>query len=97
MCLAPSPFTTQHDWNAPYGISLNRLTAWHLGRCLKKRLAAREEGKLSHNAVDLLVTGCEVMFASSPRIVLFLLCSVVTACPVCACACVCVCRIIVIA
>ena len=34
----------QDDWNAPYGISLNRLTAWHLGRSLKKRFQARARG-----------------------------------------------------
>ena len=50
----------QDDWNAPHGISLNRLTAWHLGRRLKKRFQAREAGRLTHNAVDVLVTGCEV-------------------------------------
>ena len=50
------------DWNnKPKGtISLNRLTAWNLSNELKKRLRKRMDGKLESNAVDILVTGCEV-------------------------------------
>lgn len=42
--------------------SLNRLTAWNLGRCLKSRLEkyANKELHTCPNRVDILVTGCEV-------------------------------------
>lgn len=42
--------------------SLNRLTAWNLGRCLKSRLEkyANKEFHTCPNRVDILVTGCEV-------------------------------------
>ena len=53
----------QADWrNRPQGsISLNRLTAWNLARCLKKRLQRRVDGSVkSANSFDVVVTGCEV-------------------------------------
>jgi len=53
----------QADWrNRPQGsISLNRLTAWNLARCLKKRLQRRLDGTVkSANSFDVVVTGCEV-------------------------------------
>jgi len=40
--------------------SLNRLTAFHLSRCLRARLVAHTQGKVPTNAVDILLTGCEV-------------------------------------
>ena len=53
----------QEDWrNKPRGtISLNRLTAWNLSRCLRRRLDRRVAGtSKSHRSVDVVVTGCEV-------------------------------------
>ncbi|GKZ00910.1 hypothetical protein MPSEU_001042500 [Mayamaea pseudoterrestris] len=40
--------------------SLNRLTAFHLSRCLRKRLEARIAGTLPTQSIDILLTGCEV-------------------------------------
>jgi hypothetical protein len=50
------------DWgNKPKGtISLNRLTAWNLVKELKKRIRKRIDGDMESNAVDIMVTGCEV-------------------------------------
>jgi len=53
----------QEDWrNRPQGpVSLNRLTAWNLARCLKKRLQRHADGRTkSVDSCDILVTGCEV-------------------------------------
>jgi len=53
----------QEDWrNRPQGpVSLNRLTAWNLARCVKKRLQRHAEGTTkSINSIDFLITGCEV-------------------------------------
>jgi hypothetical protein len=53
----------QEDWrNRPQGpVSLNRLTAWNLARCVKKRLQRHAEGTTkSVNSIDFLITGCEV-------------------------------------
>ena len=53
----------QEDWRgAPRGtVSLNRLTAWNLSRCLRRRLDRRIAGtSKSHRSVDVVVTGCEV-------------------------------------
>lgn len=53
----------QEDWrNKPQAsISLNRLTAWNLARCLKKRLQRQVESNTkSLTSVDVVVTGCEV-------------------------------------
>eukprot|EP00957_Ditylum_brightwellii_P212052 15366905-Ditylum_brightwellii.AAC.1 len=54
----------QDDWhNRPSvkTMSLNRLTMWNLGRCLRKRLEMRVNGEgVGDNAVDILLTGCEV-------------------------------------
>jgi len=49
----------QEDWQ---DVGLNRMTAWHLGQCIQKRMRERLEGKTeAHtNQVDILVTGCEV-------------------------------------
>lgn len=40
--------------------SLNRLTTFHLSRCLRERLDAHIAGNVPQNAVDILITGCEV-------------------------------------
>ena len=56
----------QNDWqnagDSSTMFSLNRLTAWNLGMCLKERLEMYATGSLqpSSNRVDMLVTGCEV-------------------------------------
>ena len=53
----------QDDWrNKPQGsMSLNRLTAWNLARCLKKRLERRLNGSIkSEHSIDVVLTGCEV-------------------------------------
>lgn len=56
----------QDDWlNIGDGstmFSLNRLTAWNLGRCIKERLEKYASGELTPcaNKVDILLTGCEV-------------------------------------
>jgi len=49
----------QEDWQ---DVGLNRMTAWHLGQCVQKRLQGRLNGTIeSHaNQVDILLTGCEV-------------------------------------
>jgi hypothetical protein len=49
----------QEDWQ---DVGLNRMTAWHLGQCIQKRMRGRLDGKIeAHtNQVDILVTGCEV-------------------------------------
>jgi hypothetical protein len=39
---------------------MNRMSAWTLGRRIKQRLRKRREGKLGPQAVDILITGCEV-------------------------------------
>ncbi|CAE7877802.1 unnamed protein product [Symbiodinium necroappetens] len=48
----------QKDWDA--GEGLNRITAWTLTRALNRRLREKAAGKVSADAVDLLITGCEV-------------------------------------
>ena len=51
----------QDDWHSRRAAtSLNRLTAYNLSRCLRKRLDAHVEGTVPPLAVDILVTGCEV-------------------------------------
>ena len=49
----------QDDWQ---DVGLNRMTAWHLGQCIRGRLQGRVNGiiKPETNATDILVTGCEV-------------------------------------
>lgn len=49
----------QDDWQ---DVGLNRMTAWHLGQCIRQRLQAHVDGKIENHAghVDILVTGCEV-------------------------------------
>ena len=49
----------QDDWR---NAGLNRITAWNLSRCLRRRLQARYEGKIpvDGSTVDILLTGCEV-------------------------------------
>eukprot|EP00931_Biecheleriopsis_adriatica_P026260 TRINITY_DN15999_c0_g2_i2.p1 TRINITY_DN15999_c0_g2~~TRINITY_DN15999_c0_g2_i2.p1 ORF type:complete len:1401 (-),score=231.76 TRINITY_DN15999_c0_g2_i2:11-4213(-) len=48
----------QDDWNSCN--SLNRLTAWNLSCVLKSRLRKKKEGLLPADAVDIVVSGCEV-------------------------------------
>ena len=54
----------QQDWRnegTRSSISLNRLTAWNLSRCLRKRLDRNiARTAKSHRSVDVVVTGCEV-------------------------------------
>jgi hypothetical protein len=54
----------QEDWRNvnKTKISFNRLTAWNLARCIRKRMDSRvPKTAMSHRrAVDILVTGCEV-------------------------------------
>ena len=49
----------QEDWQ---DVGLNRMTAWHLGQCVQKRLQGRLDGtiELHANQVDILLTGCKV-------------------------------------
>lgn len=49
----------QTDWR---DVGLNRMTAWHLGQCIRHRMQAHVDGKLEQHAsqVDILITGCEV-------------------------------------
>ena len=49
----------QDDWQ---DVGLNRMTAWHLGQCIRARLQAHVDGTVENHAsqVDILVTGCEV-------------------------------------
>ena len=56
------PKTLEHIQGKWKEGGLNRLTAWTLGRCVRKRLKQRLEGKVAAHSgtVDILVTGCEV-------------------------------------
>jgi hypothetical protein len=49
----------QKDWK---DVGLNRMTAWNLSKCIRKRLDARVSGTVESHAgqVDILLTGCEV-------------------------------------
>mmetsp|Transcript_55168 Transcript_55168/g.165297 ORF Transcript_55168/g.165297 Transcript_55168/m.165297 type:complete len:1653 (-) Transcript_55168:851-5809(-) len=55
------PPTQQGSSKAP-NMSLNRLTAWNLARCLRKRMEGLAEGTIHRDGgtVDILLTGCEV-------------------------------------
>jgi hypothetical protein len=51
----------QDDWHSKKAAtSLNRLTAYNLSRCLRKRLDNHIAGKVHHRSVDIVLTGCEV-------------------------------------
>ena len=51
----------QDEWHSEKAAtSLNRLTAYNLSRCLRSRLEGHIEGKYAAQAVDVLLTGCEV-------------------------------------
>ena len=49
----------QEDWQ---DVGLNRMTAWHLGQCIRQRLQGHVDGSIENHAgqIDILVTGCEV-------------------------------------
>jgi hypothetical protein len=48
----------QADWQ---DTSLNRLTAWNLAKCIRKRLKGHVDGTIKDaGEVDILLTGCEV-------------------------------------
>ncbi len=51
----------QDDWHSRRAFSsLNRLTAFNLSRCLRKRLEQHVNGTVPNMSVDILLTGCEV-------------------------------------
>jgi len=51
----------QEDWDShKAATSLNRLTAYNLSRCLRKRLEQHVAGTVPNMSVDILLTGCEV-------------------------------------
>jgi hypothetical protein len=51
----------QDDWHSKKAAtSMNRLTAYNLSRCLRKRLDNHIAGKVHHRSVDIVLTGCEV-------------------------------------
>ena len=51
----------QDDWHSRRASSsLNRLTAFNLSRCLRKRLEQHVDGTVPNMSVDVLLTGCEV-------------------------------------
>ncbi len=51
----------QDDWQSRRASSsLNRLTAFNLSRCLRKRLEQHANGTVPNMSVDILLTGCEV-------------------------------------
>ena len=56
------------DWQ---DIGLNRMTAWHLGQCIKKIMQRHTDGTVENHAsqVDILVTGCEVSLWVSEQFV----------------------------
>ena len=58
----------QEDWKS---VGLNRMTAWHLGQCIKKRMQGHVEGTIEKNAsqIDILLTGCEVSLWISEQFV----------------------------
>lgn len=49
----------QQDWQ---DVGLNRMSAWHLAQCIKKRVQGHVDGSIDNHAsqIDILVTGCEV-------------------------------------
>ncbi|CAJ1406744.1 unnamed protein product [Effrenium voratum] len=47
----------QTEWKAG---GVNRSTAWAMGRVLRARLQEKKAGRVGADAVDLLITGCEV-------------------------------------
>jgi hypothetical protein len=51
----------QDDWHSrKASSSLNRLTAFNLSRCLRRRLEQHVAGTVPSMSVDILLTGCEV-------------------------------------
>lgn len=51
----------QDDWQSRRAYSsLNRLTAFNLSRCLRKRLEQHVNGTHPNMSVDIILTGCEV-------------------------------------
>jgi hypothetical protein len=56
----------QNNWR--HG-GLNRMAAWNLGRCLKRRLGDKVKGIESASGIDILVTGCEVSLYLSEQFV----------------------------
>ena len=51
----------QDDWQSRRASSsLNRLTAFNLSRCLRKRLEQHVNGTVPNMSIDILLTGCEV-------------------------------------
>ena len=51
----------QDEWHSDKAAtSLNRLTAYNLSRCLRGRIEGRIAGIVHPQAVDILLTGCEV-------------------------------------
>ena len=51
----------QDEWHSDKAAtSLNRLTAYNLSRCLRDRIEGRIAGIVPPQAVDILLTGCEV-------------------------------------
>ena len=51
----------QDDWHSRRASSsLNRLTAFNLSRCLRRRLEQHVAGTVPSMSVDILLTGCEV-------------------------------------
>jgi hypothetical protein len=51
----------QDEWKSDRASSsLNRLTAYNLSRCLRKRLEAHVNGTVPPHAIDIVLTGCEV-------------------------------------
>jgi hypothetical protein len=51
----------QDNWHSEKAAtSLNRLTAFNLSRCLRKRLENHVYGKVQNRSIDVVLTGCEV-------------------------------------
>jgi len=52
----------QEDWRNmnKSKMSFNRLTAWNLARCIRKKMDSYVEGSAQSRSTDILLTGCEV-------------------------------------
>lgn len=51
----------QDDWHSKKAAtSLNRLTAYNLSRCIRKRLDGHAAGTVHSRSIDIVFTGCEV-------------------------------------
>lgn len=59
----------QDEWKSNVAVkSLNRLTAYNLGRCLRKKMDSHIAGTVRSKSIDILFTGCEVSLWLSEQV-----------------------------